>query len=631
MAQVFRSRRSIAIVAALLTFVAVCVFVVFRRPIGDVGLTSDARSGAERYGLTEPPARPAPPENGYVGSEICAKCHAAISERYQSQPMRNSLARVDQAVAIENYSRGDIHPPGPRTYRVEKRQNRVLHREIMLNGAGKPMYDQEVEIAYVLGFGKRGRSYLHNRDGFLFQSSIAWYTELDRFDLAATYPPEGHPRFERRVEADCLACHAGRVALHNGAIDRRVADPIIEAGIGCERCHGPGERHVAFRNQAENGPGEADPIVNPRKLNPPQRESVCNQCHLHGIVDILRYGRSAFDFRPGQSIEEIRSVFDEGTGVDELGASKSVTHVSQMRASACFRESNGEFGCITCHAAHGGPPSEQKTANYDRTCLACHERRPCTLDESARLAAPASGSCVHCHMPTLATSDIAHSAQTDHRIRKDPSVPDRPPKSRPNGLAFMDDADKRMAGWEVDRARGLAMFELAARSRDRQAMLTAENVLAPVAEIVPKDIDVLGSLAQGAYAQGRYEDARALWEKILGIEPENERALRLFSRMLADLGDHERGVAIADRLVRVNPWVASHHASRARLLHAAGRRDDAIDAALRSLMLDPTQLPLHELAAEWLRLAGRTDDLIVQLEMVRQMRDAAAAASRPAP
>jgi hypothetical protein len=54
---------------------------------------------------------------------------------------------------------------------------------------------------------------------------------------------------------------------------------VAEFGIACEACHGPGERHVTLqRDLLRATPGlvheEADPIVNPRKLDRRDNRSV---------------------------------------------------------------------------------------------------------------------------------------------------------------------------------------------------------------------------------------------------------------------------------------------------------------------------------------------------------------------
>ena len=57
-------------------------------------------------------------------------------------------------------------------------------------------------------------------------------------------------------------------------------------------------------------------IVNPAKLPSRPRDSVCEQCHLSGEARIPHPGRRVADFRPGQALEEVFSVYVFDTSED---------------------------------------------------------------------------------------------------------------------------------------------------------------------------------------------------------------------------------------------------------------------------------------------------------------------------
>ena len=68
----------------------------------------------------------------------------------------------------------------------------------------------------------------------------------------------------------------------------RYRPPVFQGHeIGCERCHGPGELHVAH---PEIIGGRDMTIVNPASLAPSLRDAVCEQCHLQGEKRVLRRG-----------------------------------------------------------------------------------------------------------------------------------------------------------------------------------------------------------------------------------------------------------------------------------------------------------------------------------------------------
>ena len=181
------------------------------------------------------------------------------------------------------------------------------------------MLFRSVEVHYVVGSGQRGRSYFIDRGGVMFLSPISWYSQQNRWDLSPGYPDRNHLRFERPVSGRCLGCHAGRVNVEPGENDRFLHPSVRETAISCERCHGPGKAHVEF-HRAASTPTTPDPIVNPAQLSPSKREAVCNACHLQGIEEVRRYGRTDFDFRPGMDLGEVWSIFVEGAGVNaEIG------------------------------------------------------------------------------------------------------------------------------------------------------------------------------------------------------------------------------------------------------------------------------------------------------------------------
>src|SRR5262249_33685503 len=163
-----------------------------------------------------------------------------------------------------------------------------------------------------------------------------------------------------------------------------------------------------FHDANPNWPGGDDhTIVHPGKLEPPEREAVCQQCHLQGWTRVLRAGRQSFDFRPGLPMHLFWSVFVRPPTTDE--EPKAVSQVEQMAASKCFRESKRkprgnkgkplEMGCISCHDPHEQPAAEQRVRYYRDRCLACHADHGCSLPLDERLEQSKEDSCIACHMP----------------------------------------------------------------------------------------------------------------------------------------------------------------------------------------------------------------------------------------
>src|SRR5262249_2227089 len=144
------------------------------------------------------------------------------------------------------------------------------------------------------------------------------------------------------------------------------------------------------------------------------REAVCQQCHLEGVKRILGYGRLFFDYRPALPWELFWSVFVRSLPRDY---NKFDSSVEQLYASRCFQASKGKMGCTTCHDPHRLPEPEERPTYYRDRCLRCHDQEtPCSLPLAARKKVSAADDCRLCHMPSFSSTDVPHTAATDHRI-----------------------------------------------------------------------------------------------------------------------------------------------------------------------------------------------------------------------
>jgi predicted CXXCH cytochrome family protein len=575
---------------------------------------------------------PAKVSQGFTGSATCAECHAEIAAKFARHPMGRSFARVTDAEPIENYEDTEFAPPGPRRYRVERDGDQVYHHERMVDEAGQTIYDQRVPIRYALGSGQHGRSYLIEKEGHLWQSSIGWFTAGETWGLSPGYRPEFHQRFERRVDASCLYCHVGRVNLLEDGSDRFAAEPFAELSIGCERCHGPGEAHVAHQ-QASRKTGRDDTIVNPGRLEPRLREAVCNQCHLQGERTLTRYGRGFFDFRPGEPLEDCLLIMVEGERVDERGQTRPVSQVEQMRSSACFQKSAGKLGCISCHDPHESPAAESRADYYRSRCLECHTDRGCSLPVVEQSAAPAQGSCVHCHMPKLETKDVAHTSLTDHRVMKKPDQTPPPQAEVPwDELKLFDGAEDRLAAREVRRARAIMLLERAERRRDNVQAARVHDLLVPrwlpeddidsIANLLGYDQAALGSLGQAFQIM----DQRALsvksWSEALRVHPNAEPILARMADLYQEDKNWKEALKYFDRALEINPHSSIYQGRRAYVLGNLGRLEEGVAAAVRALEIDPTLTQVREWLVDVYGRLGKAELRAEQQQLLERTNQA---------
>lgn len=355
------------------------------------------------------------PEVQYTGDASCQSCHQKIYDSYKETGMGRALYRPDTSEIIETFGQEAIvfDPFSQYYYLPFYQKNEFFIKEFQLSGTDTT-YQRTEKIDYIVGSGHQTRSYLLERNGYLYEVPITWYVSKQIWDLSPGYDAGNNSRFSREIGEDCLACHTGAFEYVKGSKHRYRE---ITLGIDCERCHGPGEAHVkAMKAGREVDVGEVTDytIVNPAKLPLSKRFDVCQQCHLQGL-NVLEEGESVRDFRPGMDLHDVFHIFLESR--PDSNAFGIASHAERLQQSQCFLQSEGKLSCTTCHDPHKSISVTDEQL-YVRQCQSCHQpdrQIECGLDEQAQMLE--EGNCISCHMPKGGTSDIPHVSFHDHKIR----------------------------------------------------------------------------------------------------------------------------------------------------------------------------------------------------------------------
>jgi tetratricopeptide (TPR) repeat protein len=552
------------------------------------------------------------PSVAYVGNRACADCHPKIVERYSSHPMARTLAPFQGPLPDQPADAAHHHPFTALGMRMElRRQGKGWdHRLSWTDEGGRTLTSLDLPVGYSIGSGEHGRSYLTVRDGFVSQTPVSWFSQKKIWDLSPGF--REHTVHGRPVPEECLFCHSSRVEAVPG-YRNRFKEPLfpLDHGVGCERCHGPGEKHI-------EGPTTQN-IVQPGKLPWKLRENVCEQCHFQSETRVTRRGRDLFDWRPGLPLEEFLAVFlPQASGGR---AYKANGHVEQLRQSVCFQKSPEErkLGCISCHDPHRHTEKTERVAHYRQRCLNCHKNRGCSLSAAERRRQVADDSCIECHMRRH-TADIAHTALTDHRILrfgKSPRSGEVPGEGVVNGYLDRlppDDPEGR-------RDLGIALVDLVVKDVLRRPLAPrALDLLNEALRRAPRDVEARVARADLQRWLSRFREARRDYEAVLSVMPENEWALLGATQATFHDGLLKEARDYAERLVRLNPYRASYREALCLVLQQQGKVDEGVKQARGWLELAPTSLTARTYLFRLLLRAGRRDEARRELELLRRAR-----------
>jgi cytochrome c-type biogenesis protein CcmH/NrfG len=570
------------------------------------------------------------PEVRYVGDVACAGCHEGLGRSFHQHPMGRSAAAVRDATPLERFDVAARNPfeDSAFRYRVERREGHWFQQETVPASDGR--IAQEAEVHFAVGAGAQGRSYLINRDGFLFQAPASWYPRKQRWDLSPGYE-DWNWHFARPALSDCLFCHTNYVRPVEGTVNRYEL-PLFPYGpaIGCERCHGPGELHVGRQQRGEAYAGRDDTVVNPARLEPALREAVCQQCHLQGSLRVERRGRRPFDYRPGLPLHSFLSVFVKPPSIADP---RFVGHVEQMHQSRCFRASDGRLGCTSCHDPHRQPAPPEKAAYYRAGCLKCHRESGCGESPEVRRRQAPGDHCAACHMPALHT-EVRHTAVTDHRIPRRPEGAS-PAAGRlgPGELPLVNFHRGLLEPGDPEAARdqGVALMERADRlpPGPREALSRwALPVLESALDRDASDVPAREALAQALWGLGRQEAAAAALERTLARAPDREPTLHLAATLALERRRPDEAIAYWRRAAGVNPWRGDCWYGIAAAQLQRRDWDRAVEAARQALRLEPAHVEARTILVRGLAERGDREQARREFELLMDLKPADADALR---
>ncbi|MGI8950104.1 MAG: multiheme c-type cytochrome [Chitinophagaceae bacterium] len=333
----------------------------------------------------------------FAGSVVCANCHKKIYDNY-IHTAHNFTSQIASAKSIKGSFK-----PGENFFAYN--EDRIVRLEKKDSGFYQVYYYQGAEhvvrkFDIVVGSGTKGQTYLSWVNNQLIELPVSYFTAYKTWANSPGYPL--YPTlFNRPATTRCMECHSTYAATLTPSMQEpeKFDSTKIILTVGCEKCHGPAARHVAYQTQnPKDTVGKF--IVNPAKLSTKLNIDVCALCH----AGRLQKTKPSFEFVAGDTLSNYFIIDTTAKNINDLDV-----HGNQfglLAASKCFKMSK-TMTCITCHDAH---KNERKNMQiFSQRCMSCHTTQHKTVEGIS--INQLKNNCIDCHMPLQQSMSIGFLLQ----------------------------------------------------------------------------------------------------------------------------------------------------------------------------------------------------------------------------
>ncbi len=333
-----------------------------------------------------------------IDEATCAECHSEQVDDYRSSGHSSTFYLTKESDIARWLDGQTFHDPDrPYSYSYHFDEETGLSVSIP-----KQFGDERLQLPYLLGSGNNAITFLslvpdRLGDTIGIEHRVTLYAKdgdsnEDGWDLDLTPGQQRHLP-QRQVEhfgmvmrgdklTQCIGCHTTKARISRQQIEE------LHAHVGCQSCHGPGNKHVAAMTN-----DTADSYAGFSQQSAQAEVDMCGRCHR----------RAHSDASETESPNDIRIVRFQSVG---------------LARSRCFTQSEGQLRCTTCHDPHKTVSRDKM--HYVKQCMNCH-----VAGKTTSCPVSPQANCVECHMPPI---DVHRGIEFhDHWIRVRASTSAKPP------------------------------------------------------------------------------------------------------------------------------------------------------------------------------------------------------------
>src|SRR5260370_4308493 len=202
------------------------------------GQTRNAAPGEKKRQGAAIQLAAAPDRDGYVGSASCSRCHLGIYKQFSRTSMGRSMSPITPEL-LQTLTADLYDDKLDRHFEVHARAGKLYQSEYQTDAGGKEIFRDTHELDWIIGAGANGFGSLLQRDNYLFQSPLSFYSKPGTWGPSPGYE-FGDYGFNRPILSGFISCHSCRPRPRAATNLVFEPPPFTEMAIGCENCHVPG-------------------------------------------------------------------------------------------------------------------------------------------------------------------------------------------------------------------------------------------------------------------------------------------------------------------------------------------------------------------------------------------------------